>query len=82
MVDTHTADGIKVGWEYQEPGVPLICLETALPVKFEDAVMEALGEMPPCPAGYEQLTSLPQRYMLMDNDVAAIKTYIVNHCAE
>jgi threonine synthase len=30
-VDPHTADGVKVGLEHREPGVPLICLETAQP---------------------------------------------------
>src|SRR5690606_18416275 len=26
LVDTHTADGVKVGLEYRETGVPLICM--------------------------------------------------------
>ena len=34
MIDTHTADGLKVAHEHTEPGVPMIVLETALPVKF------------------------------------------------
>ena len=34
LVDTHTADGLKVGLEYREKDVPLICMETALPAKF------------------------------------------------
>src|SRR5690606_10211483 len=32
LIDTHTADGVKVGLQYREAGVPLVCLETALPV--------------------------------------------------
>ena len=36
MIDPHTADGVKVGLEHREAGVPLICLETALPAKFAD----------------------------------------------
>lgn len=80
-IDTHTADGVKVAWKYQEPGIPLICLETAQAVKFEDAILEALGQSPHCPSGYEQLESLPQRFVLMDNDVAALKSYIVHNCA-
>src|SRR5258708_22650541 len=42
-IDPHTADGVKVGLEFREPGVPLICLETALPVKFAEPIREALG---------------------------------------
>jgi threonine synthase len=45
VIDTHTADGVKVGLEYREQGVPLICLETALPAKFEDSIVEALGHL-------------------------------------
>ena len=76
IIDTHTADGVKVGLEYHEAGVPLLCLETALPVKFEDSIIEALSRPPERPAGYEQLETLPQRFEVMDPDVAAIKAYI------
>ena len=36
IIDPHTADGVKVGLAHREPGVPLICMETALPAKFAD----------------------------------------------
>jgi len=76
MVDTHTADGIKVGLEKREAGVPLICLETALPAKFEDTIIEALGRKPERPAGMEGLEGLPQRCEIMDADVARLKAFI------
>ena len=76
MIDTHTADGLKVGLEHREPGVPLVCLETALPVKFADSVREALGRDPERPAGYEGIESLPQRFDTMAADAQAIKDYI------
>ena len=76
IIDTHTADGVKVGLEHREAGVPLLCLETALPVKFEDSIIEALGRNPERPAGYEQLETLPQRFEVMDAEAAAIKAYI------
>jgi threonine synthase len=79
MIDTHTADGVRVGLEYQEEGIPLICLETALPVKFEDSIVEALGCPPERPAGYEDIESLPQRFTVMDADTGAIKDYITQH---
>jgi threonine synthase len=34
VVDPHTADGLAVAEAWREPGVPMICLETALPAKF------------------------------------------------
>ena len=79
MIDTHTADGLKVGMEQRPQGVPLICLETALPVKFAATIGEALGRSPDYPPGYESLESLPQRFELMDADAAAVKTYIARN---
>ena len=46
MIDPHTADGVKVGLEHRETGVPLICLETALPVKFADTLRAAAMRAP------------------------------------
>jgi threonine synthase len=76
MVDTHTADGIKVGLEQRRPNLPLICLETALPAKFEDTIIEALGRNPERPAGLECIEKLPQRVEVMDADLAMLKAYI------
>ena len=76
MIDTHTADGVKVGLEYRESGVPLVCLETALPAKFEDTIREALGVKPARPAAYADIESRPQRFDVLDADVAAIKAYV------
>jgi threonine synthase len=76
IVDTHTADGIKVGMGFRERGVPLVCLETALAVKFDAAVREALGVAPPRPKAYEGLEALPQRFEVIDADAAAVKRFI------
>jgi len=75
-IDTHTADGLKVAREQWEEGIPMIVLETALPVKFNETIHEALGHDAERPAGFEDLESLPQRFDLMKADVEAIKRYI------
>ena len=62
-----------------EDGVPLLCLETALPAKFEDSIVEALGRPPERPTGYENIEALPQRFEVMDADVSKIKDYIARH---
>ena len=80
LVDTHTADGLKVGQAHREDGVPLICLETALPAKFAESIQEAIGHEPERPSGFENLESLPQRYVVKDADVHAIKAYIDEQC--
>ena len=79
MIDPHTADGLKVGLEHREPGVPLVCMETAQPAKFEDAIREALGIEPVRPAELANLETLPQKKHVMDADVEAVKRYIVTH---
>jgi len=76
MIDPHTADGVKVGLEHREPLVPLICLETALPVKFADTLRAALGREPERPAELAGLEKLPQRFKVLPNDVGALKRYI------
>ena len=80
IIDTHTADGIKVGLAYREEGVPLICLETALAVKFTETIREALGRDPARPAGLENLERLPQRFTVLDADVVAVQDFIERNC--
>ena len=79
VIDTHTADGVKVGLEHREADIPLICVETALPAKFEESIVEALGHPPERPAGYEDLEALPQRFEVVDVDVNQVQDYIVRH---
>ncbi len=79
-VDTHTADGIKAGLEQREAGVPLLCLETALPAKFSATIVEALGHEPARPAGFDRIEALPLRYDVMSADAEAVKRYIEARC--
>jgi len=79
MIDPHTADGVKVGLEHREQGVPLVCMQTAQPAKFAETIREALGEDPGRPAGFENLEKLPQRFEVMDADTGEIKRYIASH---
>ena len=79
VIDTHTADGLKVAREFTEPDVPMIVLETALAAKFEETIIEALGRKPGRPDGYERLESLPQRFEVIDADAAQVKAYIARH---
>jgi threonine synthase len=80
MIDTHTADGVKVARDHIKPSVPMIVLETALPIKFAATIVEALGQEPHRPAKFEGIEALPKRVLLMKADVAQIKAYIAKHC--
>ena len=76
IVDPHTADGIKVARQWQRPGVPMICLETAQAAKFSETVVEAIGRAPPLTAPMSEMLALPQRFEKMPPDAAPIRRYI------
>ena len=80
MVDTHTADGLKVAQQYRQAGVPMVVLETALPIKFASTIVEALGREPERPAKFAGIEALPKRVQVMDADVDTIKAYIASAC--
>jgi threonine synthase len=80
MVDTHTADGVKVAREHLQAGVPMIVLETALPIKFASTIVEALGREPERPAKFQGIEDLPKRVTVMEADVQAVKAYIAKNC--
>ncbi len=79
VIDTHTADGLKVALEYREENIPMVVLETALPAKFEDAIAEALGQAPERPTSLKGIEDLLQKFTVMDTDVTAIKDFIAKH---
>jgi threonine synthase len=79
VIDTHTADGVKVAAEHVEAGVPMIVLETALPAKFAETIREALGREPQRPAGLDGIEALPKRFVVMPPDVSRVKAYIAEH---
>ena len=83
LIDTHTADGLKVAKEHMKPGVTMIVLETALPAKFEETIVEATGQKPARPfwiAGLDGLEALPKRFTVVPADAKVVKDYIVQHC--
>lgn len=79
IIDTHTADGIKVGLDYKQPPIPLICLGTAKPVKFRDFIEKTIGIELPIPKGYKGLEQKTQRYKKMEKDIDALKKFIAEN---
>jgi threonine synthase len=80
IIDTHTADGVKVAREHLQAGVPMIVLETALPIKFAETIVEALGRQPDRPPQFEGIENLPKRVKVMAADTAAVQAYVTQHC--
>lgn len=77
LIDPHTADGVKVAREYAQPGTPMIVTETALPVKFAETIVEAIGVEPERPARFVGIEKLPRQVADLANDAAALKSLIV-----
>jgi threonine synthase len=76
VIDPHTADGVRVAHLHREPRYPMICLETALPVKFDATIVEALGEHAPRPKSLDDLERRAQRCESMAPDPGRLKQYI------
>jgi len=79
VIDPHTADGVKIGMRLREARYPMICLETALPVKFDATIVEALGVHAERPAAFEGIEDRPQRVTVMKPDAGAVKRFIEEH---
>ena len=79
VIDPHTADALKVAREHVLPGVPMIVMETALPIKFAATIEEALGRQPERPAGAADIEALPLRVTVVPADAGVVKRYIASH---
>lgn len=55
VIDPHTADGVTAARTKQDPSVPIVCMSTALPVKFEPTIRQALGFIPDRPTRFRNL---------------------------
>jgi threonine synthase len=76
ILDPHTAVGVRAGKDLTGGEVPLICLCTAHPAKFPEAVRQATGgdpELPPSLAGIEERE---KRCELIDADTKTIKDFV------
>jgi threonine synthase len=77
MVDTHTADGLKVARPFVKAGEPMLVLETALPAKFAATLVEAIGLTPARPAKLEGIEDLPKRFVVMPVNTQQVKDFVV-----
>ena len=79
VIDPHTADGVYVARMVGAEGnVPVVCMETALPVKFEDTIKEALGITPPRPSRFEGLEKNlnENTFSVIDADAEKLKAFL------
>ena len=77
VADPHTAVGLaaarRLGLGRERP---VVCLSTAHPAKFPDAVEQATGERPPLPPRLGDLLDRPEHYDVVENDVDTLREHL------
>ncbi|MEO7429250.1 MAG: threonine synthase [Acidimicrobiales bacterium] len=77
LVDPHTAVGIGAARATRrDPDVPMVCLATAHPAKFPDAVEQATGIRPSLPDRLGDLLDRPERFDVLPADLATIQAHV------
>src|SRR3989344_892320 len=79
LIDPHTADGVKAALSYREDGVPLLCMETALPAKFAESIREAIGNDPPYPEDRTKPSDIEEKFEVMESHAEKVKEFIEAH---
>lgn len=76
LLDPHTAAGVYVASQFNELEEPMICLATAHPAKFPDAIEEATGQELAHHPALDALEKAPTRCETIANSAAAVKAYL------
>ncbi|MBF0621596.1 MAG: threonine synthase [Magnetococcales bacterium] len=74
VLDPHTAVGVRAARD--EPTA--VCLATAHPAKFSEAVKKATGKEPELPAALADLMDRPTRVALLDAQQETIKAHMIS----
>jgi threonine synthase len=76
LLDPHTAVGVRAAQDCVEQGETPVCLATAHPAKFGEAVEAATGIAPPYPTALAGIEKLPTRCEVLEADIDLIKSLI------
>jgi threonine synthase len=76
ILDPHTAVGVAVAERFKNPDIPTICLATAHPAKFPDAIEQAIGEAAHHPV-LDALSDAETRCDLIEDDEAVVRDYVI-----
>jgi threonine synthase len=81
VVDPHTAVGIAAARKLRSslPEGAVVCLATAHPAKFPDAVRKATGIDPELPDSMKDIFSREQRFVKFPASSDVIKEYVMEH---
>jgi len=79
VLDPHTAVGVKAAKELADGKTPVVCLATAHPAKFGDAVTRAIGKEPDMPPSLTGIEGREKRCEVVDADTTTVKNFLAAH---
>jgi threonine synthase len=68
--------GVRAAHVIPGDGIPVICLATAHPAKFPDAVHQAIGRNPQRPTSLDGLEERPRRCETIAAETAVIEEFV------
>ncbi|MEQ9566680.1 MAG: threonine synthase, partial [Pseudomonadales bacterium] len=78
LLDPHTAIGLAAGRKYQAGAIPMVCLGTAHPAKFPEAVRKSgFSSDPALPHHMEDLFDREEAYEVIAGDQAEVQKYMI-----
>lgn len=81
LLDPHTAIGVQAARKTRRrQDIPMVCLSTAHPAKFPEAVRKAgQSEDPALPHHMTDLFDREERLQILDNDIDVVQKYVANN---
>ena len=80
LIDPHSAVAVAAAKAARrDPRLAMVALACAHPAKFPEAVEDATGVRPALPPALADLLERPERLMLVENDLRAVKEFVRSH---
>lgn len=79
LLDPHTAVGVSVGEKHLDAKEPMVCLATAHPAKFKQAILDAIGKDIAHHPTLDKLKGAPTRCTVLPNDEQAVRKFLIAH---
>ena len=79
LLDPHTAVGVNAAQKCRSGNIPVVCLATAHPAKFGDAVLKAIGKTPELPPGLQGLDEKESRCEVLNPDIKTVQDFIADN---
>ncbi|MDA9679945.1 threonine synthase [Gammaproteobacteria bacterium] len=76
LLDPHTAVGVEIGLLKRQPGIPLVCLATAHPAKFDEVISQVIPDVQVSHPTLDLLKDLPERKTLLEREAGVVKDFI------